>query len=159
MNRKNRFMLVAVLSIVFVLIAGGVWAAPQLPRTVQPPLENCTDTSTCVMGTAVFTTSAGCTLTASLVTEPGTTFVPAPTGLAFLGDTFKVTTALTTCTVKACYAYTPPAAGNQTGIYKLNEEVTPNIWVEIPGAVISNGTICVNSGAGVFSLIGSPPAP
>jgi hypothetical protein len=41
-------------------------------------------------------------------------------------------------------------------IYRLNEDATPNVWVEIPGADAVDGTTCVASAAGVFSLIGNP---
>jgi hypothetical protein len=159
MNRKNRFMIAAALSLVLVLIAAGAWAAPKFQGTVPPPPDtgNGTGPGIVDMGTAIFTPQCtGCTIVVELVNDPATTYVPAPDGKAFTGDTFKVTANPEDSIVQVCYAYPPEFADKDAKIYKLNEDVTPNAWVEIPGAVINNGTICVTSAVGVFSLIGNP---
>ena len=162
MNRKSRFAIAVALSITLVLIAVGAWAAPQfrgttpsVPSKVVAPSSGCLQRVD--VETAIFTrTPTGCIIIVELIKDPAKTYVPAPDGLAFAGDTFKVTVDSPDTLVEACYAYPPELANKGAKIYKLNEEATPNIWSEIPGAVINNGTICVTSAAGVFTLIGNP---
>jgi hypothetical protein len=160
MNRKTRFALAVALSITLVLTAVGVWAAPKFQGTV-PPVPQIPVTGDCLetvnMGTAIFTvTPTECIKEVALINDPAITYVPAPEGLAFVGDTFKATTDPVDAIVQACYAYPPEFADKKATIYRLNEKATPNVWGEVPGAVISDGTICVSSAAGIFSLIGNP---
>lgn len=160
MKRNNRFIFVAILTIALMLIAGGTWAAPRFQGTVPPiPVTGettCSEGAVIDMGTAIFTPKAAkCSITVELVTDPAIAYVPAPEGKAFIGDTFKVTADPKDTIVQVCYAYPPEFANKDAKIYRLNEDATPNVWVEIPGAAINNGTICVTSAAGVFSLIGN----
>ena len=159
MNRKNRFLIAVTLAIVLVLTAAGAWAAPKFQGTVPPPPDTGTGTGpgTVDMVTALFTIQCtGCSIVVELVNDPATTYVPAPVGLTFVGDTFKVTATPADTLVQVCYAYPPEFADKAAKIYRLNVDATPNVWVEVPGVVIGNGTICVTSAAGVFSLIGNP---
>jgi len=163
MNRKKRFIIAVVLSIVFMLVAAGAWAAPQFQGTVPPPPV--TGVGSCPvpvdMGTALITLlcnddSVVMSVIVEAVENPAETYVPAPEGKTFTGDTFKVTTDPEDALIQICYAYPPEFSDKEAKINKLNEDATPNAWVEVPGAVINNGTICVTSAAGVFSLIGNP---
>ncbi len=160
MNRSTRLTVAALLVGLLVLTAAGVWAAPKFQGTVPPPPD--TGGGTCAggtvdMGTALFTPQGTeCTISVDRVGSPDSEFAPAPAGLAFVGDTFKVTIAPEGETVNVCYAYPPEFAAKEAKLYKLNEEANPPVWVEVPGAVIANGTICVSSTSGVFSLIGNP---
>lgn len=90
-----------------------------------------------------------------LVKDPAGSYVPAPQGKAFTGSTFKVTIDPKDTLIQVCYAYPPEFADKAAKIYRLNEEAMPIVWVEISGAVIGKGTICVTSAAGIFSLIGN----
>ncbi len=160
MNRKNRFLIAVVLSIVLIFVAAGVWAAPKFQGTV-PPVPQIPVTGDCLetvnMSTAIFTVQpTDCIKEVALISDPAGTYVPAPEGLAFVGDTFKVTTDPEDAIVQVCYAYPPEFADKDAMIYRLNEDATPNVWVEIPGADAVDGTTCVASAAGVFSLIGNP---
>jgi hypothetical protein len=160
MNRKNRFVIAMALSIVLVLTAAGAWAAPKFQGTVPGiPVTgggNCSD-GTMDMGTALFTPqSTKCSIKVELIKEPARTHVSAPEGKIFTGDTFEVTSDPKDVIVQACYAYPPEFADKNAKIYKLNEDAMPNVWVEIPNAVIGKGTICVTSVVGHFSLIGNP---
>ncbi len=160
MNRKNRFLIAAVLSIVLIFVAAGVWAAPKFQGTV-PPVPQIPVTGDCLetvnMSTAILTVqSTDCIKEVALISDPAVTYVPAPDGEAFVGDTFKVTTDPEDAIVQVCYAYPPEFADKDAMIYRLNEDATPNVWVEIPGADAGDGTTCVASAAGVFSLIGNP---
>ena len=165
MNRKNRFVIAIALSLVLVLIAAGTWAAPKFQGTVPsvpqqvPLLPNiggeCLEQVD--MGTAIFMRQAtGCIVLVELVEGPAGSYVPTPDGMAFIGDTFKVTADSKDTIIQVCYAYPPEFESKSAKIHRLNEEVTPNEWVEVPGAVIANGTICVSSTEGVFALIGNP---
>ena len=91
-----------------------------------------------------------------LVNDPAGEFVPAPDDLTFVGDTFTVALNPDTDKVQVCYAYPPQLADKDANIYKLNEDVNPNVWEEItsPEPVIENGTFCVVSTPGTFALIG-----
>ena len=165
MNRKNRFVIAIALTLVLVLIAAGTWAAPKFQGTVpsvpqQVPLlpsvgGECLEQVD--MGTAIFMRQVtGCIILVELVEDPTVEYVPAPQGMAFIGDTFKVTADSKETIIQVCYAYPPEFESKSAKIYRLNDEVTPNAWVEVPGPVIANGTICVTSIEGVFSLIGNP---
>jgi hypothetical protein len=109
------------------------------------------------MGTAIFMLQGtGSIVLVELIEDPAVVYVPAPQGMAFIGDTFKVTADSKDTIIQVCYAYPPEFESKSAKIYRLNDEVTPNEWVEVPGAVVANGTICVGSTEGVFSLIGNP---
>jgi hypothetical protein len=160
MNRINYFVIAGVLAIVLTLTSAGVWAAPKFQGTV-PPVPQIPVTGDCLqtvnMGTAIFTVqSKGCIIEVELVNDPSGKYVSAPKGKAFIGDTFIVTVAPEDTIIQVCYAYPPEFADKDAKIHRLNEDATPNAWVEVPAAVISDGTICVNSVAGVFALIGNP---
>ena len=160
MNRNSRFVAALVLSIVMMVVAAGAWAAPkhrgtvpEVPPQYPPSGPKCLEEVD--METAVFVRSSpGCIMLVELIEDPAKEYVPAPKDMAFVGDTFKVTTDPVDVIVKVCYAYPPELADKKALIYKLNEEATPNIWGELLVPVVENGTICVESVAGVFSLIG-----
>lgn len=160
MNKKSRILIAVALSIVLILIATGGWAAPKFQGTVPPvPQEpvtgDCLETAN--MGTAIFTVQPpDCIKVVELVKTPAATYVSAPEGLVFVGDTFKVTANPEDSIIQVCYAYPTEFVDKDAKVYRLNEDATPNVWVDIPGANISNGTICVTSAAGIFSLIGTP---
>lgn len=173
MKNISRLVIATILVGVLVIVAGGVWAAPSFAGTVpKPPREGSTGTSdgtgastqNCKygkaidMGTALFVPAGGidCTLVVKLVVNPAKEYVAAPDGLAFLGDTFKADATPDDLSFKVCYAYPTELADKDAKIYKLNDLATPLVWVEIPGAIIDGGMICVNSMEGVFSLIGNP---
>ncbi len=159
MNRRFRLSIALSLTGVLVLAAVTVWAAPKFQGTV--PIVPVTGEETCPgtvdMGTALITPLGDvCTFLVERGEQPDVDYAPAPEGLAFVGDTFKVTIDPEDVLVEVCYAYPPEFADKEAKIYKLNEEASPPVWVEVPGATINNGVICVNSSAGVFSLIGQP---
>jgi hypothetical protein len=91
-----------------------------------------------------------------LVDDPSMTYVSAPEGLIFVGDTFSLIAEPEDAIVKICYAYPTEFADKEAKVYRLNEDSAPNVWVDIPGSDISDGTICVTSTQGIFSLIGNP---
>ena len=158
MNRKYRFVIAVALTIVLVLTGAAAWAAPKFQGTV-PPVPQIPVTGDCLetvnMGTAIFTVQPpDCIKVLELVIDPDINSAPAPDGLTFVGDTFKVTADPEDSIVQVCYAYPPEFADKDAKIHRLNEDAAPNVWVEIPGANIGDGTICVNSAAGIFSLIG-----
>lgn len=159
MNRKSRFLAAIGLSIVIMLIAASAWAAPKFQGTV-PPVPQLPVTGECLktvnMGTAIFTVeSDDCIRSVELISNPSEEYAPAPESVNFVGDTFKVITTPEDAIVQVCYAYPPEFEDTDAAPYRLNEEATPMVWVEIPGAEIGDGTICVGSAAGVFSLIGN----
>jgi hypothetical protein len=160
MNGKSRFVIAVVLSLVLVLTAAGVWAAPKFQGTV-PPVPQIPVTGDCLeevnMGTAIFTVQLpGCITMVELVSDPATTYVSALEGFAFVGDTFKVAGEPDDVIVQVCYAYPPEFADKDATIYRLNEDAAPNVWVEVPGTDIDEGKVCVTSAVGIFSLIGNP---
>jgi len=160
MNRKKRFVIAIVLSMVLMLMAAGVWAAPPFKGTVPtvppgPVTGRCLETVN--MGTAILKVQKpDCIRVVRLVKYPAWRYDRAPKGKVFVGDTFSVIAKPKDAVVQICYAYPPHLAKRDAKIYRLNEEAKPKVWVEIPGAKIGNGTICVSSAAGVFSLIGNP---
>lgn len=179
MNIKNRFVIAVALAMVLVLIAAGTWAAPKLAGTVPPVPETGgseVDTSVSVpavgapacvggpvdMRTAIFTPNETVCISVLNVADPATAYVAAPDGKTFVGDVFKVTAPSTDTIVQVCYAYPTELASKEAKIYKLNEEATPFVWIEVPGAVVADGTLCVSSAVGptsnigVFALIGNP---
>jgi hypothetical protein len=160
MNRKSRFVIAVALTVMLIFVAAGVWAAPKFQGTV-PPVPQIPVTGDCLetvnMGTAIFTIqSPDCIKVVELVKDPAVTYVPAPDKLKFIGDTFKVTTDPEDSIVQVCYAYPSEFVDKDAKVYRLNEDAEPKVWVDIPGANISDGTICVTSAAGIFSLIGNP---
>ncbi|MBP6179927.1 MAG: hypothetical protein KA473_15895 [Anaerolineales bacterium] len=165
MNQKSRFIIAIIVAVVLLATAAGAWAAPRFAGTVPEvpsqvpavvPLTGGQCLDTIDMETAVFARIPdGCLIVVEAVAEPDKTYAPAPEGKAFVGDTFKVTANPVDALVRVCYAYPPEFADKEAKIYKLNETASPMLWDEIPGAVIENGTICVESVAGVFSLIGN----
>lgn len=159
MTPKKRFLVAITLSIVLVLTAAGVWAAPEFQGTVPPPPDKLTGTGSAPldMGTAIITPQCtDCIVIVEIVADPAGTYAPSPEGKAFVGSTFKVTADQEDALVEVCYAYPPEYAEKEAKIYRVNEDATPPSWVEVPGASIGDGTICVNSVGGVFSLIGNP---
>lgn len=149
------------LTLVVILAAGSVWAAPRFQGTVPPPPDagetTCSAGVAVDMSTAIFTPkSTNCAINVEIIKDPAGIYVSAPNGKAFTGDTFKVIADPKDTLVQICYAYPPEFADKDAKIFKLNEDATPNMWVEIPGAIINNGTICVTSAAGIFTLIGNP---
>ena len=172
MNMKSRFVIAAALALVLVLVAAGTWAAPKFQGTVPAVPETggsvpAEGAPTCVAGpvdmrTAIFTPNETVCISVLNVADPATDYVAAPEGKTFVGDVFKVTAPSTDTIVKVCYAYPTDLASKEAKIYKLNEESTPFAWIEVPGAVVADGTICVSSAVGptsnigVFALIGNP---
>ena len=158
MKRSIRLTIAFLLTALLVLTAIGVWAAPKFQGTVPGiPVTgggSCSD-GTIDMGTALFTPqTTECIITVELVEDPAALYSPAPEGKAFTGSTFKVTADPKDTIVQVCYAYPPEFANKNAKIYRLNEDAAPTVWVEVSGAVIGNGTICVTSAVGIFSLIG-----
>jgi hypothetical protein len=177
MSRKNRFFIAAALGIALIFAATGVWAAPTFQGVVDPlpgsipaipaifPLIPVTG-GECLaevnMGTAIFRTAslapetAGCIIVVELVVDAAGTYAPVPEGKAFYDDAFSVTAEPVDTLVRVCYSYPPAFADKGAKVYQLDETVTPKIWVEIPNAGISDGTICASSAMGVVALIGTP---
>jgi hypothetical protein len=160
MKRSMRLTIALLLAGLLVVTAVGVWAAPKFQGTV-PPIP-VTGQGTCSggpidMGTALFTPqSPECTLAVDLVEDPVGSYVPAPDGKAFTGSTFKVTAVPKETIVQVCYAYPPEFENKGAKIHRLNEDAKPPVWVEVSGNAEGDGTICVTSAVGVFSLIGNP---
>ncbi len=170
MSRRNRLFLAVGLAIALMLTATGAWAAPKfqaagpIPGSVPPvpailplipvtgdwPLE-------VNMGSSIFTSQPEVRIVkVELVANRAGTYATAPEGLTFYGDTFKITTDPANSAVQICYAYPPEFADKNAKINWLDETITPNVWAEIPDAVIKDGTICVTAAVGVVSLIGKP---
>jgi len=171
--KKNRLFVAAVLALLLVMIAAGTWAAPKFASTVPVvPVEGqsvpaAVGAPACTAGpvdmrTAIFTPNDAVCIQVLNVLDPATTYVAAPEGFAFAGDVFRVTAPAPESIVQVCYAYPTELAAKEAKIYKLNEEVDPKVWVEIPGSEVKDGTICVSSAVGptsnigVFALIGKP---
>jgi hypothetical protein len=160
MKRSIRLTIALLLTGLLVLTAIGVWAAPKFQGTV--PSIPVTGEGSCSggpidMGTALFTPqSTDCTITVELVEDPAGSYVPEPEGKAFTGDTFKVTADPKDTIIQVCYAYPPEFEKKEAKIHRLNEEAKPAVWVEVSGGDIGDGTICVTSAVGVFSLLGNP---
>ncbi len=158
MKRSMRLTIALLLTAVFIVAAVGVWAAPKYQGTVPPPptkvVSDCSK-GAIDMGTALFTPQAAtCKVTVELVDDPAGEYVGEPEGKEFTGDTFKVTADPADTIFQVCYAYPTEFAKKEAKIHRLNQNATPAVWVEVSGAVIGNGTICVTSAPGVFSLIG-----
>lgn len=161
MKRFSRFSFAVFLVAILALAAQGVWASPVFQGTVPViPVTGggeCDPDKPVDMGTAKFTPLVDtCSISVTLVNGPEQQFVSASEGLAFVGDTFTVALDPATEKVQVCYAYPPQLADKEAKIYKLNEDVNPSVWEEVtdPKPVIENGTYCVVSTAGTFSLIG-----
>lgn len=158
MKRSLRLTIAFLLTTVFVVAAIGVWAAPKYQGTVPPPptkaVGKCSG-GAIDMGTALFTPqSAICTVTVELVEDPAGSYVAAPGGKTFTGSTFKVTADPADTIIQVCYAYPTEFARKEAKIHRLNQDATPALWVEVSGNAVREGTICVTSAPGVFSLIG-----
>ena len=157
MSRISRLTITLIIAGLLVVAGAGVWAAPKFQGTV--PLVPITGKNPCPgtidMGTALFTCTGGTEMGVVRVDDPTGKYAPAPEGLAYIGDSFEATITPENEMIEVCYAYPPEYAAKQAKIYKLNVEASPPVWVEISGATIDNGVICVTSSAGVFSLIGT----
>jgi len=159
MKRITRFSIAIVLMGILALTASGVWASQKFKGTV-PALPssgsgNCPHTID--MGTALFTPLAdNCTMSVDLIGNDTGEYADPPEDLACVSDTFEVSIDPLTVLVRVCYAYPPELAEKEAKIYKLNEEANPNIWVEVPGAEIKDGVICVTTTPGVIALMGKP---
>ena len=165
MKRTTRFYIAVLLVGILALTASGVWASQKFTGTVPPPPRDddgdCSETID--MGTALFTPlwekeeeEDNCTISVEWIGKDTGEYALPPEGLACLSDTFEVTIDPPTVLVKVCYAYPPEFAEKGAKIYKLNEEANPQAWVEVPGAEIKDGVICVISTAGYFASIGNP---
>jgi len=157
MSRITRLSITLLITGLLVLTGVGVWAAPKFKGTVPPvPITGAgACPMTIDMGTALFSCTTGISLSVVRVADPAVEAATAPDGLTFLGDTYEATITPENEMIEVCYAYPPEFAAKQAKIYKLNSEASPPVWVEISGATIDNGVICVTSSAGVFSLIGT----
>jgi len=160
MNRITRFSMAVLLVVILALTASGVWASQKFAGTVPtvPPSGGGTDPGGVVdMGTALFTpVDSNSTISVDRISPDCTTAAPAPDGVVCLADAFLLTVEPATAVVKVCYAYPPEYAEKEAKIYKLNEEANPHVWVEVPGAEIGDGTICVTTTGGYIGLIGKP---
>lgn len=157
MNRKYRISIAAILAIVLVFTAVGAWAAPKFQGTVPPiPVTGSGNSTTPLnLGTVVVKTScAACSMTASVVSNPGSK-APAPTGKQFLGTAFDLSV-VGTGPFNISFAYPATYADKGAKIYKLNTAVTPNVWVEVPSVVNPDGTISADvTEGGIYTLIGN----
>lgn len=175
MKRVTRFSIAVTLVGILALTASGVWASQKFKGTVpHPPHDDDGDCSETIdMGTALFTAlrdknkdkdkdkdkkkdDDDCTMSVEWIGNDTGEYALPPEGLACLSDTFEVTIDPPTVLVRVCYAYPPELAEKNARIYRLNEEANPQVWVEVPGANIGDGVICVTSAAGYFALIGNP---
>ena len=160
MKRSVRLTIAILLTVLLILTGVGVWAAPKLQGTV--PGIPVTGEGTCTggpidMGSALFIPqSAECTITVELVVDPVASYAAAPEGKTFTGSSFKVTADPKETLIQVCYAYPPEFENKEAKIHKLNEDAVPPVWGEVPGAELGDGTVCVTSAVGVFSLIGNP---
>ena len=163
MKRIKRFSVAVLLVGILALTATGVWASQKFKGTVPPlPRDEGGDChETIDMGTALFTAQveegqAGCTISVEWIGRDTSAYAAPPEGLACVSDAFEVTVNPSTILVKVCYAYPPELAEKDAKIYRLNQEANPPVWVEVPGAEIKDGVICVTTTPGVFALIGRP---
>jgi hypothetical protein len=162
MQRTTRLSVAVFLVVILALIATGVWASPKFQGTVPavPAIGGgkCSDTTRTVdMGTALFTPlEAVCNIEVVKIDKPAEVYAPAPAGLAFDGDTFKVTVDPATVLVEEVFAYPPDFAAKNVKIYKLNEAANPPVWVEVPGAVVASGKISVKGVSGIYTVLGNP---
>jgi hypothetical protein len=158
MSRISRLTITLIITGLLVLAGASVWAAPIFQGTV--PLVPITGKNPCPgtvdLRTALFTCTGGTEMGVVKVDDPAGKYAPAPEGLAYIGDTFETTITPESEMIEVCYAYPPEFENKEAKIYKLNKEASPFVWVEISGAEIKDGVICVTSSAGVFSLIGTP---
>lgn len=160
MTRTTRFLVAAVLVAILALTASGVWASQKFQGSV-PPVPSSGKSSTAGgvvdMKTALFTPQdKDATISVDKI-DVNSELVSVPLeGLAHLSDIFFITANPPTAVVRVCYSYPTALADKQAKIYRLNEESDPKAWVELPGAEVSNGTICVSTTAGYISLMGQP---
>ncbi len=183
MKQLSRFLIASALVIIMVMTANQVWASPKFagsvptspPAATNVPLPTPNPLVPTVapttipagipvtgskaepvnMGTAIFTAEdpyALITVTKQ-IDEVLKTLVP-PVGEKFLSDVFKLETIPADTPVEICYAYTPDMEAQEAQIKKLNQEVTPNVWVVVPEQRIFDGKICVTVTQGYLSLTG-----
>jgi hypothetical protein len=163
MQRFSRFSIALALVGILAVVATGVWAAPIFQGTVPSiPVTgggSCDSAEPVDMGTAIFTPLGSvCDIVVTKVTDPASTFIAAPEGTDFVGDTFIVEADPSTVMVQVCYAYPPEFAEKNAQVYKFNDQANPFIWEAVtePEPVIENGTYCITTTVGTFSLIGNP---
>jgi hypothetical protein len=159
MKRTTLLFIAALLVGLLAVTAGGAWASQSYKGTVPKPDKQKKDKCPKVvdMGTALFTPlGKKCDIDVEWIGNDTGEYALPPEGLACLSDTFEVHLDPADTLVKVCYAYPPEFAEKEARIYRLNEEATPPVWVEVPGAKTRDGVICVTTTAGYFALIGKP---
>jgi hypothetical protein len=162
MKRISRLSTALFLAGLLAVIATGVWAASLFQGTVPTiPVTgggSCESAEGVDMGTATFTPlGTVCVINVTRVADPAGQLAPAPEGTAFVGDTFVVTADPDDVLIKICYAYPPDFAEKGAMLYKFNDQVNPFVWEPVEAeAVIENGTYCVDTTVGTYSLIGNP---
>jgi len=159
MKRVTRFSIAIVLVGILALTASGVWASQKFKGTVPtlPPNGEGKCPDTVDMGTALFTPQDDdCTISVEWIGTDTGEYADPPNGLVCVSDAFDVVVEPPTTLVKVCYAYPPELAEKDAKIYRLNEEANPAVWVEVTGAEIKDGVICVTTTPGYFALIGNP---
>jgi hypothetical protein len=158
MKRITRLSIAVLLVGIIALSATGVWASRQFAGTVPPvpPSGESTGSAGVVdMGTSLFTLQdPNSKISVDRVSADSFQY-KAPEGKAFLSDIFHVIAQPSTALVTVCFAYPPQLAAKGGTIQRLNEEATPPVWVEVPGAEITDGKICVATTQGYISLIGN----
>ncbi len=155
MNRKYRLSIAVLLAVVLVLTAAGAWAAPKFQGTVPEPRQGGdgdSDTPIVLGGVEVTTNCDSCSITASIAARDN--LPDPPTDKEFIGNAISLNIhgdGLATL----CFPYTPDAAKKNAKIYKLDNSVTPAVWVEFSAVVNADGTICAPfADTGVYVLMG-----
>ena len=155
MNRKYRISIAAILAIVLVLTAAGAWAAPEFQGSVPAPRQGGdgdSDTPVVLGGVKITTNCDSCSFTVSIAARVN--LPPPPTDKEFIGNAISLNIHGSGL-AKLCFPYTPDAAKKNAKVYKLDNSVTPAVWVEFSSVVNADGTICAPfADDGVYVLMG-----
>lgn len=162
MNRKTRFIIAAIVTLVLAVVGTTVWAGSK-ESTVGPMIgdlkQDCNTTIN--MGDATFTmTVAGkeiCSFEVTRTKVPNTDMGGAPEGLEFRSDGFIVTGGPSDGIgmLEVCFAYSPLDEEKNAQIYAVfgsEQTILPDVKEGTP-AMLCAATTNLN---GIFAVVGNP---
>jgi len=162
MNRKIRFIIAAVATLVLVVVAGTVWAGSK-ESSLGPMIHNATQSCNTMisMGDATFEmTIAGdkmCNFEVIRLKVPNSIMGGAPEGLEFRSDGFEVIGPTDRIgMLEVCFAYSPLDEEKNAQIYA----VFRNEPAILPGVITGDDPVqlCAATDilSGIFALVGNP---
>ena len=161
MSRKIRFAIAAIVTLILVIVATGVWAESKessLGPIVHDMKQACN--TTILMGDATFTITVDereiCSFEVIRLKIPNAVMGSAPAGLEFRSDGFQVIGPDDKEGIlEACFAYSPQDADKNAQVYAVfgpEQTILPAV-IDGPPTLLC---VATSNLSGIFAVVGNP---